>query len=43
MSVTKAMMPTYHPCPHCWRQCKTKGGLTQHIDKEHWDLVEADA
>jgi hypothetical protein len=32
-----------HDCPHCWRVLYSKGALTNHINNEHWEILEAEA
>lgn len=31
-----------HECPYCWRVLYSKGALTVHINKEHWDEEDGD-
>lgn len=32
-----------NPCPHCWLVFYSKGALTFHVNKEHWDVKNTDA
>lgn len=29
-----------HDCPYCWRVLYSKGALTNHLNNEHWDILE---
>jgi uncharacterized C2H2 Zn-finger protein len=32
-----------HDCPYCWRVLYSKGALTNHINNEHWWLLDEEA
>jgi len=31
-----------HPCPYCWLVLYSKSALTGHLNREHWQDLEAE-